>query len=259
MNFTADEIQQHLTVDGLSLQVFPCLPSTNTLAKQLGYEGAPHGLVIAAEEQTAGRGRMGRSFFSPDGTGIYFSLLLRPTLPPTDSLLITTAAAVAVAQALEALSEKRAEIKWVNDIYMDGKKVCGILTEAAIAPAGDRLLFAVLGIGINLQPPKEGFPSDLQEKAGGIWKDNASHLRGRILAEVLNRFMPIYENLQEKAFIAEYCARSMLDGRPVHVLKGDSTIPATALHITENLALKVRYDNGETEELFTGDVSIRTV
>ena len=167
MPLSPSDITRHLKTDNLTVEVYKEVTSTNTLLKQRSQSGAPHGLVIAAESQTSGRGRMGREFFSPDQTGVYFSILLRPTLSPSDALLITTCAAVACARALEKISGKTAQIKWVNDIYIDERKVCGILTEASFVQG--KIDFAVLGIGINLYTPDNGFPADIKDKAGSLF------------------------------------------------------------------------------------------
>lgn len=254
MHLTSAEIYQHLARNDLIVEVYKEVTSTNTLIKKRGQEGAPHGLIIAAETQTSGRGRMGRNFFSPNQTGAYFSVLLRPTLSPSDSLLITTCAAVACAKVLERISGKTAFIKWVNDIYIDDRKVCGILTEASFAHGF--IDYAVLGIGINLYPPEDGFPADIKNKAGSIFTRKDYDLRGLIIAEVLNSFFELYENIEKQEFIDEYRSRSLLDGKPISVIQFDRTIPATALFIDSDLSLVVRYENGETAHLTSGDVSI---
>jgi len=255
MNFTSAEILQHLTNKDLTVEVYETVTSTNTLLKERGHKGAPHGLIIAAESQTAGRGRMGREFFSPEQTGIYFSVLLRPDLSPSDCLLITTCAAVALARVLERISEKKAEIKWVNDIYIDDRKVCGILTEASFSQ--NSIDFAVLGIGINLNTPHNGFPAEIKDKAGSLFKTCKADLRAKLIGEVLNEFFEMYETLEKRAFIKEYQSRSMLDGKAVTVIKHDRCIPATALFIDDQLCLAVRYEDGTVEHLSSGDVSIR--
>jgi len=255
--FSEQDIRSHLSVDGLIIETQQCVTSTNSILKELARSGGPHGYVLAAEEQTAGRGRMGRSFFSPSETGIYFSILLRPSFSPADSLLITTAAAVVCAEILEGISGQKAEIKWVNDIYINGHKVCGILTEAAIAPGGVNMDYAILGIGINLLPPSDGFPEEIKTKAGAVFEGNAPDLRSYIIAEILNRFFQLYPTLTDRSFVAEYRKRSMLDGKPVDILKYESVTPAIALYIDEDLSLVVRYKNGTIEHLSTGDVSVR--
>lgn len=256
MSLSPSDIHRHLTIEHLTLEVYDEVTSTNTLLKQRGHNNAPHGLVIAAESQTAGRGRMGRNFFSPNQTGIYFSVLLRPNLSPSHALLITTSAAVACARVLERVSGKTAEIKWVNDIYIDNKKVCGILTEASFSQTG--IDFAVLGIGVNLYTPESGFPTDIKEKAGSVLGNKETDIRGLIIAEILNEFFRMYESIEKREFFDEYRRRSMLDGKQIYVIKSDRITPATALFINSDLSLVVRYENGEMENLSSGDVSIRT-
>ena len=256
MKLTTESITKHLSHSALVIETYDTITSTNTVLKERGRQGAPHGSVIAAEEQTMGRGRMGRSFFSPADTGIYFSVLLRPTLSPQDCQLITTAAAVTCARVLERISGETAQIKWVNDVYIKNKKVCGILTEASITPCG-ALDFAVLGIGINITPPKNDFPEDIAQKAGSILPESPEDLRGKIIAEILNDFFPLYESLEERSYFVEYRRRSLLDGKAIEVIKQEQILPATALYIDEELRLAVEYPDGSIEHLYTGDVSIK--
>ncbi|MBR4930615.1 MAG: hypothetical protein IKZ00_07435, partial [Bacteroidaceae bacterium] len=177
---------------------------------------------------------------------------------PEDCLLITTAAAVAVARVLDRYTDHAVQIKWVNDIYINQKKVCGILTEATIR--GDGYLdFAVLGIGINISPPSEGFPHELSDIAGSILTVQKENICEAIMTEILDVFMDLYETLDTKPHIPEYRSRSMLDGMSINVLKSDSVTPATALYIDEELRLVVQYSDGSTEHLHTGDVSIRPI
>ena len=155
---TAAAVAAHLHTDGLALTALQSTDSTNTRIRVLAEDGAPEGTVVVAAAQTAGRGRSGKSFLSPAGTGLYMSILLRPALTMGDSLLITTAAAVAVSRAIERVAGCEAKIKWVNDVYVDEKKVCGILTEGALDLENGGLRYAILGIGINICPPDGGFP-----------------------------------------------------------------------------------------------------
>ena len=256
MNFTAEAIYKHLNDQSLIVEVYEVLPSTNTLLKKRGRRNAPHGLIIAAAEQTAGRGRMGREFYSPAETGIYFSILLRPSLRIEDCQLITTAAAVSCARVLERISGFEAKIKWVNDIYINQRKVCGILTEAAVTPNG-RLDFAVLGIGINIIPPKDNFPADIRNKAGAVLNEATEDLRGMIIAEILNEFLKLYETIEDRAYFKEYRSRSFLNGMDIEVIRQDSVSPAKALYIDDALRLVVQYEDGSIEHLYTGDVSVR--
>ena len=140
------------------IHVFKTVDSTNLVAKKMALEQAPHGTVVLAEEQTAGRGRMGRSFHSPAGSGIYMSFILRPNLTSNDAVLITTAASVAVARAIEEVTHIHTGIKWVNDVYMNGKKICGILTEALTDFESGGIESIILGIGINFSTAVSSFP-----------------------------------------------------------------------------------------------------
>lgn len=166
---SASGIRRFLPAD---VPLFPAvrksLDSTNAEALRRAVDGAPEGTVIVAEEQTAGRGRRGRSFFSPAGTGIYLSILVRPALAAERAHLLTCSAAVAVAEAIEACAGVDASIKWVNDVYCRGKKVAGILTEGSFDLEGGVLQHAVVGIGVNVRPPHAGFPAEIAERAGAV-------------------------------------------------------------------------------------------
>ena len=157
-------IKQHLKNPHLDISVFSSVTSTNTILKEMAEQGAKEGTVIIAEEQTAGRGRTGKQFYSPKGTGIYISILLRPDIPAEESLFLTTSAAVATARAIEDVSDKRALIKWVNDIYLEDKKACGILTEGAFNVETGKLDYAIVGIGINVCIPDGGFPDNINKQ-----------------------------------------------------------------------------------------------
>lgn len=231
--------------------------STNTVIKQYAAAAETQGLVVIADTQTAGRGRLGRQFYSPAGTGIYMSLLLRPQLAAEKAQLITTAAAVALAQAIDALAPVHAQIKWVNDIFINGKKTCGILTEAAFNIENGTLDYAVLGIGINAYTPLGGYPPEIGKIAASVFTAPAADLRNRLAAEVLNRFMPLYTHLADKAYLAEYRARSCVVGKPVLVVQNGVSTPAVATGIDDDLHLLVQYENGEKAALSTGEISIR--
>ena len=162
-------VRKYLGAKGLKLLVYPSISSTNTVLKSLAEEGAEEGLCLIAGEQTAGRGRRGRSFFSPPNSGIYMSVLLRPALQAVDATSITACAAVAVAEAIESLAPVNAEIKWVNDIYVEGKKVCGILTEASLDCENGQVNYLIVGIGINTRVPDSDFPEELKSIAGSAF------------------------------------------------------------------------------------------
>ncbi|WP_340023541.1 biotin--[acetyl-CoA-carboxylase] ligase [Paenibacillus sp. FSL K6-1096] len=258
---SAAAVSRYLDARGqkLSLEVFKSVVSTNEMVKTLASGGEAEGKVILAEEQTAGRGRKGRPFFSPSGTGIYMSILLRPKLSAADATLLTTSAAVAVALAIESVSGLSTQIKWVNDVFMNGKKVCGILTEASLSLENEWLDYAVLGIGINVALPSGGFPGGLSEIATSVYEQDKppADLRNRLAAEVLNRFLGYYEQLKNRLFLPDYRQRMMSLGQTVMVIKENQQQQATAIDIDNDCRLKVRYANGEEEYLSSGEVHIR--
>lgn len=233
--------------------------STNLRCKALAEDGAPEGTLVIAEHQTAGRGRLGRSFFSPADTGLYMSLLLRPTVPPEEALSITTCAAVCVSEAVEALSGRSAGIKWVNDIYIDNRKVCGILTEAAFSQDGHTLRYAVLGIGVNVASPEGDFPPELAEIAASVFGSPCEDMRPRLAAEIVNRFMTWYPRLSEKAFYPEYRDRLFLRGKPVQILWGSTSGSGICLDVDRDFRLLVHREDGTVTAISSGEVSVKPV
>ena len=253
-------IRSRLSEDcaGLRPEVFVSVGSTNTLCNEKAKSGEAEGYVAVAGAQTAGRGRRGRSFYSPAGTGIYMSLLLRPHGLTGDQVLgLTTMAAVAVSESIEALSGKKAEIKWVNDIFVDGKKVCGILSEAMYEVPSGALQCVIVGIGINAYAPEAGFPPEISELAGCVFDKPEVDLKNSLVAEVLNRFMKYYDDPKSDAVYDEYRTRSMVIGKDVKVLKKDSALKAHVLDIDRDCGLVVRYPDGTEEVLNSGEISIR--
>jgi BirA family biotin operon repressor/biotin-[acetyl-CoA-carboxylase] ligase len=242
-----------------SFQVYPEVTSTNTLAKEAAATGAPEGLVILARHQSAGRGRLSRSFYSPADTGLYMTILLRPQIPVQDCLLITTAMAVAAAEAIEEISGQTTAIKWVNDVFCRGHKVCGILTEASLDIESGFPEYVISGIGINLQAPEGGFPEELKQVAGAVFPTKPpADTTSRLAASLLKKFRNSYLHLQEKPFLAAYRQRNLVIGRAVNILKvGQDPIPATVLAIEDDFSLRVRLSNGDVTTLSTGEVSIR--
>ena len=254
---SADSIKKYLTVPINNIEVYKTVTSTNDLAKQSALDLKPEGTVIVAREQTAGRGRKGRSFYSPMSTGVYISVLLRPELTAEKTLYITTAAAVAVAKAIEKISGKEAKIKWVNDIFVDGKKVCGILTEGAIDFETGKMQYAVLGIGVNIKKPENDFPSEIQNIAGSVFDTTDKEVSSIIVAEILNNFMNYYKNLASKPFYEEYKKRMFLIGKHLTVYSGKDSYPAVAIDLDKELSLIVKDENGNIKKLNTGEVSIK--
>ncbi len=252
-------IARYLKDPSLPIRVYPSITSTNTVLKAMAADGVPAPLALIAGEQTNGRGRMGRSFYSPSRTGLYMSLLLRPGIAAADVTGITACAAVAVAQTIEQLSGQEAAIKWVNDVYVQGKKVCGILTEASIDCETGVIHYLIIGIGINTALPEKDFPEELQAIAGAAFVgDPVPDLRCRLAAGVLDRLMAFSDDLTDERIFTEYKKRLLVLGRPINILAvGKDPEPATVLDLERDYALLVRCEDGSIRRLNSGEVSVR--
>lgn len=240
--------------------IYDTIASTNLEAKQIALEGGDHGTVVMARRQTEGRGRLGRSFFSPE-EGIYISVILRPSLDISLSILATLAAAVAVAESIEGVCGKAAEIKWVNDIYVEGKKVCGILTEGITDFETGHVDSLITGIGINTN--LKDFPHELLDTVGAV---EGNYSKSALTAAVVSRLLDLTEDLEKRDFMDIYRSKSMVLGKAVKVYKGaykkdpereSVGIPARALDIDDDGGLVVMYTNGSRDVLTTGEISIR--
>ena len=246
-----------LLTESYDLRILQSTTSTNDEAKTLAAAGAAEWTVVVSEEQTLGRGRYERRFFSPRGSGVYVSILLRPKLPAGETLFITTCAAVAVCEAIERVAGKRADIKWVNDVFLGGKKVCGILTEASFDVESGGLAYAVVGIGVNVRAC--AFPKDLRAVAGAVCSEEeyVPGMRARLAAALIERFRYYYEHIRERAFYPVYKERLLWVGKRVRVLSGVLSGEAEILDLDENCFLVVRFDDGSVKKLSSGEVSIR--
>lgn len=240
--------------------LYDTLESSNRTAKTLALEGAPHGTMVLAGQQTAGRGRLGRRFESPVGKGVYLSLVLRPSLPMTEAQAVTVSAAVAVCRAVKKLCGLELGIKWVNDLYYNGKKVCGILTEAALDLESGMLDYAVLGLGFNVAAPADGWPEDLRDVAGALYDGSpAPGARAALAAAFLNAFWPLYRAGPRSGYLDEYRRRQALTGQRVLVTPRRGTPRAAQVQgIDDECKLVVRFD-GESRPaaLNSGEVSVR--
>ena len=281
---SVEGILPYIKEHGMSdrIHVFKTVESTNLTAKRMALDGAQSGTVVIAEEQTKGRGRMGRSFYSPADSGIYMSFILAPRFDPSKSVLITTAASVAVCKAIENVTGIGCRIKWVNDVYMEEKKICGILTEAVSDFESGHIEYIVLGIGINYST--SAFPPELSGIAGSLFEappfssadtplDNSREYsernsRNRLIAEVINQVLEINENLEFREFIKDYKARSFVLGKEIRIIQtvrseknGDLSegIIATAVDIDGDGGLVVQYKDGSIQTLNTGEISIRPI
>lgn len=234
------------------------IDSTNLEAKRIVNEEATFEGVILSEEQTKGRGRLGRVFHSPSESGLYMSLVLKPVADLDNATLITTAAAVAVSQAIETLTGKEPQIKWVNDIFLDGRKVCGILTEGIMDMESRTIGTIILGIGLNFRAPETDFPDEIQSIAGTLFDSkNAAVTRNQMAAEILNRFYVLYPDLASRSYLDEYRKRCFVLGEQVTFPQGSETIEAKAIAIDDDGGLVVALSDGETKTLTYGEISIK--
>ena len=234
---------------------FESLPSTNTELARLASEGAPEGVTIVADEQTAGRGRLQRAWSSPKGAGLYFSTLLRPAIPQNCWPLITFMAALAVGDALREACDLETDIKWPNDILSGERKICGILAEAIDTPAGRAV---ILGIGINLS--QNAFPPELAKVATSV-SDATGHTpnREQILASLLNALAHWYPALEVPGQIVDAWSNrsSYAIGKLVQVSNGDDVWQGTTCGVEPDGALRLRTTSGESKVVRAGDVSCK--
>lgn len=243
-----------------SITWFDTIGSTNTSAKQLAAAGAPQGTVLIADSQTGGRGRMGRTFQSPPGAGIYMSVILRPVCRPTELMHLTCAAAVAACDAVEKTVGFRPGIKWINDLVVDGRKLAGILTELSIAPATGLVDYAVVGIGLNCNQQQWDFDPEIRDIAcSAAMVSGSTADRCQIAAALIVELKKMSDALlSEKAQIMErYRAGCVTLGTHISVIQGSRIRRGKALDIDRDGALLVDFGNGHTETVNSGEVSIR--
>ncbi|NLY87219.1 MAG: biotin--[acetyl-CoA-carboxylase] ligase [Clostridiales bacterium] len=270
-NLSEQGIRNYLSskLADLRIEVFNSVDSTNDLCKRNTHHNTKTSDLIKyiaiAEHQTQGRGSRGRSFFSPSNTGLYMSILIaNPPYSIEEATKFTTMAAVSVCKAIEEISGKKSLIKWVNDIYVSKKKVCGILTEASPNLTGDKLEYAVIGIGINVYPPATGFPEDIEEKAGAIFETRITDVRNHLVASIINHFVNYYEsdsksNGKKNSYTDEYRRRCFILGKEVLVITESEIKKATAINIDNSCRLIVRYDNGNMETLYSGEIKLHSL
>ena len=255
--FDAHSICAHLKREH-KLYIYKKESSSNTIAKEFCRSGEGEGAVVIVESQTQGRGRMGRSFISNSENGLYMSVILRPKIPATQSVNITVMCAVAVLEAIEELSQRQCQIKWVNDIYIGEKKCCGILTEAAMDFESGALQYAVVGIGINLCPPQGGFHKEIEEIACGVYeKECPKGFKAQLCATVINKLFDRYEVFEKKDYIDLYRRKSNIIGKSVDVYVGDKIISGVATDIDTDANLIVRDEMGKEHTFNSGDARVR--
>lgn len=258
---TAGDLAAFLPPDRMeSVVCLDTVDSTNRLARELAEQGAPEGTVVLADSQTGGRGRLGRSFASPGGLGIYMSLLLRPDCAPADTAELTAWAAVAVRGAVGAVCGVEPGIKWVNDLVLGGRKLCGILTELSVESESGRVRYVIIGAGINVNNATEDFPPELGSVATSLFMETGKPgSRAELAAAMINGFDALRAQWprQRQGRLEAYRAASVTVGRRVNVISAAGERTGTALGINDDFSLSVRYDDGEEAALKSGEVSVR--
>lgn len=236
----------------------PVTGSTNDDLKALARQGAPHGTVLIAERQTGGHGRLGRSFHSPEGTGIYLSILLRPDCVPAELMHLTCATAVAAADGIQAATGLRPGIKWTNDLVVGQKKLGGILTELSLDGNGN-VEYAVIGIGINCNQSAEDFPEEIRQIATSLQLCTGKAIdRATVIAQILVALQEMSVNLQNPvATLNRYRADCITIGQEISLVRGDDIRHGKALDVDNEGALIVEFADGTKQTVNSGEVSVR--
>jgi BirA family biotin operon repressor/biotin-[acetyl-CoA-carboxylase] ligase len=242
---------------GRDIDIFSDIDSTNTFTKSLALLATNEGKTIIADTQKGGRGQLGHGFYSPPGSGIYMSVLIRPKISSTRAQLLTTAAATAVTDALLAVTGNEFGIKWVNDIYSktSGKKLCGILAEASSSLESAHLEYAVIGIGLNVN--NTAFPRELKETATSLYLETGRFFdRNEVAAAVLNALEKRIEQVESGEFLSDYRSRSIIIGKDVMVTQGSESFKAKVLGIDDSGRLVVKPETGKATTISSGSVKL---
>ena len=239
---------------------FDTIDSTNNAAKAMAAKGAPHGTVLIAGHQTCGRGRIGRSFSSPKGKGVYLSVILRPECTADKLMHLTCAAGVAMCNAVEAVSGVRPGLKWINDLIINSRKLGGILTELSVDPATGKVMYAIVGIGINCSQAEADFPAEIQNIAISLQSATGKTIsQDSLAATMIHALFSMDKTLltQQKEILAAYRKNCITLGKEVLLHSDNLVRPATALDIDPNGGLIVKLSDGSLETVCTGEVSVR--
>jgi len=245
---------------GRTIHSFRQVSSTNDIAKELAAKGAKEGTVVVAETQTRGRGRLGREWFSPKG-GIWLSIILRPKISPKDASKLTLTTSVAVARAINKLYDLKAKIKWPNDVQINGRKVCGILTEATTR--GKTTDFVVVGIGVNANIDLSFLPETLRGSTTSLKEELKTEIeRERFLSALLNeieRYYKLFAQVKFYSILREWRSLCSHMGSQVKITSFNETFEGRAVDVDENGALQVKLGDGTTRRVVSGDVTVKPI
>ena len=239
---------------------FDCVTSTNDLAKEMAAGGAPHGTVLIADCQTGGRGRIGRSFHSPGGMGIYMSVILRPNCRADELMHLTCAAAVAMCDAVEEAVGFRPGIKWTNDLVQGGRKLAGILTELSLNAATGHVDYVIVGIGINCCQTGQDFGPDIRSFAGSLAMFTGHAVdRAKVAACMIKALHKMDAGLLtgKQTMLERYRADCVTIGKDVSLVRADAVRYAHAFGVDDSGALLVSFPDGAMEAISSGEVSVR--
>ena len=253
--FSENRIKTALGDRDVRVTVYDECDSTNLRALEFAKENGACDAIFLADSQTAGRGRLGRSFISPGGRGIYLSILTKRLPAGKDAISVTAYAAVAVCRAIERLTTLKPSIKWVNDIYVGGKKVAGILTQGIIDSESGALCAVVMGVGINVLGSE--LDPEIDKIATTLEREGDAPDREALAALIMTEFLDNLDEVGTSERADEYRTRSHLIGKSINVIRVDSTYPASVLGITDACELILKKEDGSTEILSTGEVSVR--
>lgn len=244
--------------DKYDITVLDTATSTNDILREYAQKGAKEGKIILSLEQTSGKGRQNRNFYSPKGDGLYFSILLRPIMPIADASMITILAASAITEVLEQNYNIDIQIKWVNDLLINGKKFAGILTEGSINMEESVFEYIILGIGINLTTPKNGYPKDIADIANSLFdipKCDSSQ-KSKIVADIVEKIFYYYEDITSKHFMATYKNKQYLQGKQIDIYQNDiKTDDGIVIGVDDEGKLIV--DNGKIFKVSSGEARVR--
>lgn len=259
-NLCAEEIRLRLQSDFIrDIYVLAETASTNEVAKKKAIAGAPQGTIVLAEKQLAGKGRMGRTWVSPAGSGIWLSIILRPPIRPAQAAQLTFVNAVGACTALREQINLPVTIKWPNDLMLNERKICGILTE--LSAEIDRVNYVIVGLGLNVNQRRQDFPADIQDKATSLASESGNSFRRvDLLLAVLNSIEKSYKEYCHEGFrpiLGKWRELNSTLGREVHVVTQDESYYGIAEEVDEEGKLLVRKANGRLESVLAGDVSIR--
>ena len=255
-----ETVEQYLHRTRENLHVLETVDSTNSFCRRLALEGTPDGTAVLADCQTAGRGRRGRSFQSPAGKGLFFSVLWRPDCAPEELLPLTALSAVAVCRAIQRVTGVRPQIKWPNDLVLGGRKLAGILTEMALEGESGEISHVVVGIGINVHQKKEDFQGEVGEIATSLDRElGGSVCRGQLAAALLEEmdFLRREVLLAPEKWLETYRSACLNIGRDVQLLRGEERQRVRAVAVDEQFGLVVRHEDGQVETVRSGEVSVR--